>query len=283
MNTIEIQKLPFRTDPSVQECARIGLVILASDYTVEHEFRRVFTELQHLQVNRRQNNPSDPPASGIEFFTARIANSPQVTTETLADMQSRITATTELILPGDTLDVVAYCCTSASVVLGEQAVFDRLSAAQPDAKFTTPITATMASLRELKANRIVVLTPYQNQINEQIAVYLSSAGFDVACFGSFDEEMDPVVAGIDAASIEAGIEQLLESVDDASPVEAVFVSCTSIRLLHALDAIEEKIGLPVITSNQALIWHCLQLAGRQATVTGSGGLLTSISDRRSAH
>ncbi len=274
MNSIEIQKLPFVTNPSIRERARIGLVVLASDYTVEHEFRLAFDALQNVSSSPPLPNSTSTESDGVEFFSARIANSPQITSATLADMQSRITATTELILPGDKLDVVAYCCTSASVVMGEQAVFDRLAAAQPSAKFTTPVTAAMASLTALQAKRIAVLTPYRDEINKQIADYLSAAGFDIACFGSFNEEMDPVVACIDDKSIEAGIQQLLDSTSSASPVEAVFVSCTSIRLLHALDAIEARLGLPVITSNQALIWHCLRLADCSQSLPGLGRLLT---------
>lgn len=280
MSSQQIHKLAFSTDDALREIARIGLVVLASDYTVEHEFRLVFNALlQHREqqphLSGQVNAVLSPP---VDFFTARIANSPQVTAATLADMQSRITATAELILAGDTLDVVAYCCTSASVVMGEQAVFERLLAAQPNAKFTTPVTAAMASLHALDASRIAVLTPYRNEINQQIASYLSDRGFDVACFGSFNEEMDPVVACIDASSIETGIQQLIDSLHGVDRVDAVFVSCTSIRLLHALAAIESRLGVPVITSNQALIWHCLRLAGCDQSVPGFGSLLSLSTD-----
>jgi maleate isomerase len=44
-------------------------------------------------------------------------------------------------------------------------------------------------------------------------------------------------------------------------VDAVFVSCTSVRLLDAVCDIEAETGLPVTSSNHALAWHCLRLAG----------------------
>jgi len=44
-------------------------------------------------------------------------------------------------------------------------------------------------------------------------------------------------------------------------VEAVFVSCTLVRLLDAVCGIEAECGLPVTSSNHALAWHCLRLAG----------------------
>ena len=44
-------------------------------------------------------------------------------------------------------------------------------------------------------------------------------------------------------------------------VDAVFVSCTSLRLLDAVGAIEAELGKPATSSNHALAWHCLRLAG----------------------
>jgi len=44
-------------------------------------------------------------------------------------------------------------------------------------------------------------------------------------------------------------------------VDAVFVSCTSIRLAIIAREIEEALGKPVTSSNHAMAWHCLRLAG----------------------
>jgi hypothetical protein len=118
-----IEHLPFTTDAGIGARARIGLVVLASDYTMEHEFRRVFG--------------SPGLGSGVDYYEARIRNSPQITPETLAAMGPLITETVDLILPGAALDVVAFGCTSASMVLGEAAVAKNIHAArgqghQPD-------------------------------------------------------------------------------------------------------------------------------------------------------
>ena len=41
----------------------------------------------------------------------------------------------------------------------------------------------------------------------------------------------------------------------------MFVSCTSLRLVEAVAGIEAELGKPVTSSNHALAWHCLRLAG----------------------
>ena len=44
-------------------------------------------------------------------------------------------------------------------------------------------------------------------------------------------------------------------------VDAVFVSCTSLRALPVIKDAEAAIGKPVLASNQVLAWHLMRLAG----------------------
>ena len=81
-----IEHLPFTTAKVIGARARIGLVVLASDYTIEHEFRAMIA------------------MEGVDLFMARIANDPRVTPETLAAMEPMLTDTasvsyTHLTLP----------------------------------------------------------------------------------------------------------------------------------------------------------------------------------------
>ncbi len=238
-----IEHLAFSTGPGIGtgigSVARIGLVVLASDYTMEHEFRRVFT------------------TPGVDYYEARIRNSPQITPETLAAMGPLLTDTVDLILPGADLDVVAFGCTSASMVLGEREVARSIHAARPGAKATNPITAAFAAFKALGARRIAVLTPYRADVNAIVRDYITGNGYQVPVFGSFNEQDDAVVASIDAESLRRAVRTIVEGRD----VDAVFVSCTSVRLLDAVCDIEAETGLPVTSSNHALAWHCLRLAG----------------------
>ena len=53
-------------------------------------------------------------------------------------------------------------------------------------------------------------------------------------------------------------------------VEAVFASCTNLRSMAIIDAGETMLGRPVISSNQALFWRMLRLAGAGARAAGWG-------------
>lgn len=246
-----IERIPFETDAGISARARLGLVVLATDYTLEHEFRTVLARLP-----------------GVALYESRLYNSPTISPETLAAMEKDIAPAASLLLPGDAFDVVAFGCTSASMVLGEARVFELLTQAKPEAKPTTPITAAFAAFRALGARRIGVLTPYPAEVNATVQRYIEGAGFEIPVFGSFNEGHDPTVAAISPASLRAGARRIAE----AAPIDAIFVACTSLRLLEAAESIEAELGLPVTSSNHAMIWHCLRLAGVADEVPGFGRL-----------
>ena len=67
----------------------------------------------------------------------------------------------------------------------------------------------------------------------------------------------------------------MRTVEDAvagatGDVDAVFVSCTNIRTAGAIEPLEQRLGLPVVTSNQAAAWHVLSTFGLEGR---SGGRL----------
>jgi len=247
-----IEHIPFTTAKVIGSRARIGLVVLAADYTIEHEFRTLV----------------DIP--GVDVFMARIRNAPQVTPETLAAMEPLLTETADRILPGDDLDVLAFGCTSASTILGGARIAALLGEAKPMARPSDPISAAFAAFDALGARRIGVLTPYRRDVNEIVWRYITSHGYEVPVFGSFNEEMDPVVATIDEDSLVSAIDRIRTGHD----LDAMFVSCTSVRLAGAVAGIERRTGLPVTSSNHALAWHCLRLAGIADSIDGRGQLFT---------
>ena len=245
-----IERIPFATDGGIAARARLGLVVLATDQTVEHEFRAVLARLP-----------------GVALYQARIYNSPTITSETLAAMETDIAPVARLLPPGR-FDVVAFGCTSASMVLGEARVLELLAEAHPEAKGTTPITAAFAAFRAFGARRIGVLTPYAAEVNATVQRYIEAAGFEIPVFGSFNEDNDQVTARISPDSVRAAARRVAE----AAEVDALFVACTSLRLLEAAEAIEAELGVPVTSSNHAMIWHCLRLAGVNDALPGFGRL-----------
>jgi len=236
---LDLGVLPSRLDRGIAERAAIGLVVLASDQTMEHEFRRIVRQ------------------DGVALYESRIFNDNDITPETLRAMRARIAPAADLILPGMPLDVVAFGCTSAAMELGEETVFEEIRKVRPAAKCTTPITAALAAFEALEVRRVAVLTPYSPEINRTVRAYICARGFEVPVLATFDRQDDREAARISAGSIRDAVQRL--AAEDS--VDGVFVSCTSLRLTDAARAIEAEVGKPVTSSDHALAWHCLRLAG----------------------
>jgi maleate isomerase len=77
--------------------------------------------------------------------------------------------------------------------------------------------------------------------------------------------------------LEQELEPLFAQIKRACPADAdgVLIAGTGFRCVGILEALEQDLKRPVISANQASLWHCLRLASIQAAVSGYGSLLRS--------
>ncbi len=143
------------------------------------------------------------------------------------------------------------------MTLGEEAIFAEIRKARPDVACTTPVTAALAAFKALGVRSIGLLTPYAPAINEGFVRYFEGRGLEIAAVATFDRRDDREAARISVASIEAAAERMAT----VPGVDAIFISCTSLRVAEAVKGLEQRIGVPVTSSNHAMAWHCLRLAG----------------------
>lgn len=218
-------------------CARIGLVLLATDHTTERDFARACVPLD------------------VSLHAARIAYANPTTAENLRRMLPRLADGARLILPGEALDAVYFACTSASVAIGDHAVVAAIDSAKPGVPVVTPTLAARAAFDALAVRRVALLTPYTEAVTADMVGYFAGAGIEITrarCFGLDD---DREMARLTQDAIVAAALRTVGPGD-----EALFVSCTALRACEAVERIEDATGLPVVTSNQAGLWQALQLA-----------------------
>lgn len=228
---------------------RVGLLALSTDLTTERDYARIV------------------PADLAGVYVSRVAFDNPSTPENLRKMGPRLTASTELLLPDLALDVICYSCTAASVVIGDDAITDAVQAAKPGTPVVTPTGAARAALTTLGAKRISILTPYLVETSRPMADYFSQHGFDVCnldCFGIADDREMALVSN--DTIVEAACTA------EASEADAIFISCTALPAIGAIAEIEARTGKPVVSSNQASAWACLNHAGITRPVTGFGRL-----------
>ena len=246
----EVSRLEFTTDAGAGARARIGLLVLESDQTMEWEMRL----MTHLP--------------GVSVYHARLANDVVVTPETLANMEAELPVVARL-LPGYLrLSALGYGCTSGATIIGEDRVAAILDATHVCVPSSNPLTAAKAALKAMGVQRLGLVTPYMPDVTQAMQDRFEDAGIQITTVGSFYEDSDEVVGRIDPAAIlEAAI-----SVGSANAVDGVFISCTSLRAAGIIAQAETALGKPVIASNHALAWHLLRLAGIEDTVDGFGRL-----------
>ena len=230
--------------------SRIGLVALSTDLSIEKDFNSIFINLP------------------IDLFVNRLPFYNPLTDKNLIKMTERLTEVTENILPNQTLDTVAYGCTSGTIAAGINKITDKIRLAKPNCKVTTPITSAVNALKHLNLKKISVFTPYPQAINEKVINYFKNESFDIQSFASFNLESDLEIGKIDP-------KYLLETLSkmDMVNAEALFISCTALPALEIIQKLENKIKKIVISSNQALIWDSIRSVGYNSSIEGYGKLL----------
>jgi maleate isomerase len=230
------------------EPARIGLIIPSSNRLTEPQFHRYAPAGVGIHVTRlRMTGKFRRPLSELKNDIAAAAAA-------LGDAK-----------PG----VVVFHCTASSMeagLEGKKALVETISEASGAAAITTG-QAIVEALRHLQIKKLVLLSPYVKKTNEEEIAYLTSAGFEVlhdfahGLSGSDDYIAVPPERWRDLAWENRR--------DDA---DGYLLSCTNTTMIEAIEATEQKLGKPVVTSNQATLWACLRRLGMVESVARLGRL-----------
>ncbi len=216
---------------------RIGLIIPSSNRMVEQEMVHAYPKGVVAHVARLRM--TGPHHVDLDRLMPRIVDAAGALTDAKCE-------------------VVTFHCTATSMEEGpdgEQRVLEALR--QGGAKQArTTATAINASLEALKAKRIAFITPYDPHKTDDEAKFLTAIGYQVVYHKGYD------LAGSDqycATPAEVWRDRLLEA---ARPdAEVYFISCANVSTFPVLDDFERRLGKPVISSNQSVVWDGLERIG----------------------
>ena len=213
--------------------ARIGLIIPSSNRMVEQEMVRYLPAGVQAHVARlRMTGPHHIP---LDRLLPRIEEAAR----TLTDAKC---------------DVVVFHCTANSMSEGrdgEEHVLAALQHAGARHALTTA-TAIRRALDALHARRIVLVTPYNARTTAEEVEFLRHAGYEVLHAVGHD------LGGSDAfcaARADFWRERVIEA--ERRDADVYFLSCANISAFGVIEAIERRLGRPLITSNQAVLWGAL--------------------------
>jgi len=234
-----MSRFTYTSTPPENSPALVGMVVLQSDETLEHDFQRLI------------------PADKIVQHVTRVPSALEVSSGSLAAMEQAIPGAAGLFPRTARFEAVGYGCTSAASVIGPERVAELIGSACQTRHVSEPLSALIAACRALDLRNIAFLSPYVEEVSVTLRGALHKAGIATPVFGSFDEAEEAKVVRIDGPSIVDAAVALGRNGD----CDAVFLSCTNLRTLDVIDEIEAEIGKPVLSSNQVLAWHLCALAG----------------------
>jgi maleate isomerase len=220
---------------------RVGLVVPSLNVVVEDDLRR------ELPVD-------------VGFHIARLRlrkTDGRVTQQALLDA-GREAAAHATLLADAGMDAIALNCTGASISdgpAGAQRLCEEMAAATQTPS-TTTILSVVRALQTRGMKRIVHVCPFTAEFSTDEARYLRAAGFEVveSCGLNFTD------ARLAARLLPAEIVTIAAQMDCAA-ADGLFLSCANIRAIEAVPLLQQRLGKPVVTSNQAVIWELLAMIG----------------------
>ena len=82
--------------------------------------------------------------------------------------------------------------------------------------------------------------------------------------------------GLQMAAVEPGTWYRRVKAQQDSAADAYFISCTAIRSAEVIEPLERDLERPVVTSNQAMVWHTLKTVGVREQRPGYGRLMAAL-------
>jgi len=239
--------------------ARIGVVMPSTNTIFESWFPKVAPE-------------------GVSFHSSRMAFDASRSIDGLEEMAKHEVEAAKLVSDCDP-DVIMHACTASCLLKGRAADIELIQSIQ-SVTGVPCVTITDAILRAFDAlniRKICIASPYTRQMEEIERKFFEECSIEV-----------DVAAGLNI--------QDPKEISDPTPGEiyrfgrsvfrkgadALLVTCGAFRAHHVVAALEDDLGVPVITSVTAPLWASLRLAGITAPIEGYGRLLMTqdILDKR---
>ena len=226
--------------------ARIGLIIPSVNSLTEPQFNRYAPKDVEIHVSRTRIHLD----------------------KSLGDQTPEILAAAELVADCG-CDLILYHCTGMSMGSG-RAAEQRLVKEIGDltgVPSASTATAIMTAFEVLGIRKVVLVSPYEQSINDLERQFLNEG--DVAVL--LDRAMAlPIPDGMCGATPAYWLETTVEA---ARPdADAYFVSCTNIQSVDSIVDIERRLGRPAVTSNQAAMWYALRRCGIKDDIPALGRL-----------
>lgn len=235
--------------PIYGRCGRIGTVIPANNSVIEPEWWSVM--------------PRD-----VALYATRILARGDLTAEAVLRMENNIDrAVDELVATG--VDVIAYCDMVTTFIMkngwNEAKVAE--IAQRTGAAAVSAWTALRDALSALKVRRFALGTPYPAEIHALAPDFFTAQGYGIVDHATLDILKMRDVAKVSGKRLAQFVEGLRRDGADA-----VVLLATDLPSFTSIAELERQSGLPVLTSNQTILWRALRMIGNEVRIANLGRL-----------
>lgn len=218
---------------------RIGLIVPSSNTVMEPDFHQHLTEAM--------------------VSTTRILLE-QVTRDAEFRMLEEDLPRAIQLIKTTAPDIIVFGCTSAGSLEG--LAYDdgigQMIEQQTGAKTVTVIQAVLTQLRMSRPRKVAVFTPYLEDLTLSVTQCIEEGGYTIVKAKGMGIRENVDIGRVTPAEIIRFVESQME----ATAADCVFLSCTNWQAIEAIGPLRRKLGIPIISSNQAAIDVVRQMAAR---------------------
>jgi maleate isomerase len=228
---------------------RLGAIVPANNSVIEPEWWSALPE-------------------GVALYATRILAQGDLTPAAVHAMEGNVDrAVDELAATG--VDVIAYCDMVTTFIM--EPGWNEAKVAEIAAKTGTPAISAWTALRDalshLGVSRFALGTPYPAAIHALAPRFFAARGYDVVNDATLDVVKMRDVPKISADTLKRFVARL-----EHSEAQAVVLLATDLPSFSVVTELERLSGLPVLTSNQTLLWSALRAAKAEARIATLGRL-----------
>ena len=227
--------------------ARLGVLVPSAILAIEPEFNRMVPEGVTCHYHR------------IPFLGGGLKD--------LKAVEQSVADATRILLHARP-SVMVMSGTGVSFAGGygyDQSLIAKMREINGNLPTTTTSTSVIEALKKLGIKKVSVATPYLEEVAKAAARFVDDSGIKV-----LDLNWLGKATAIEDVSQET-IYHLARQVDKPES-EAIFISCINLHTIELIEKLENDLGKPVISSNQATMWNLLRMAGVQDKLPRYGQL-----------
>jgi len=134
-------------------------------------------------------------------------------------------------------------------------------------------TAVVNALKAMAVKKVVLVTPYRDEVNQRHKNYLEASGFEVTGLKGMQIERNVEIAKLPPY---ASYRLAREAFHNAPDADGIYISCARWQTALNIEKLEKDLKVPVVTNTQALIWAALKYLSIGEVNPGFGRLFETL-------